>query len=74
MPSQRNKPWSGERNLAGCPMPTEQLEDIFTLPEGRVLLQYPSTMSPDSFVDFSAWLELVRRKIARMAEPGENVR
>jgi hypothetical protein len=40
-------------------------EDVFTLDEGAVVLQYPERLSPESFDDFEAWLQLIIRKAKR---------
>ncbi|WP_339694139.1 hypothetical protein [Celeribacter baekdonensis] len=40
-------------------------EDICTLPEGDVVMQWPDTLSPDSYEDLKDWTELMLRKIAR---------
>jgi hypothetical protein len=46
-------------------------EDIYSLPEGRVVIQWPSTMSAESIKDVKDWLKLVERKIARSLAPAE---
>ena len=40
-------------------------QDTFTLDEGPVVLQWPSTMSATSFEDFNDWISLQLRKIKR---------
>src|SRR5438132_1187203 len=40
-------------------------EDVFTLGEGPVVLQYPEKLSRESFEDFQSWLQLVIRKAKR---------
>ena len=40
-------------------------QDTFSLDEGNVVLQWPDKMSPDSFADFEAWMQLQLRKIKR---------
>jgi len=42
--------------------------DVFTLNEGDVVLQWPSKMSPESFEDFKDWLDLITRKAKRAVE------
>jgi len=39
--------------------------DVFSLTEGTVSLSWPKTLSPESFQDFSDWLDLLKRKIER---------
>lgn len=40
-------------------------QDVFTLDEGQVVIQWPANMSEDSFEDFKAWLKLLEKKIGR---------
>jgi hypothetical protein len=40
-------------------------QDVFTLDEGSVVLQWPSSMSAESYEDFEGWLQLVLRKVKR---------
>lgn len=40
-------------------------EDVYTLPEGDVVLQWPEHLSSDSFEDIKSWTELILRKIKR---------
>lgn len=40
-------------------------QDVFSLDEGQVVLQWPASMSPESFEDFKAWIDLQVRKIGR---------
>jgi hypothetical protein len=39
--------------------------DVFTLDEGEVILQWPDHMSPESYEDFEAWLDLIAKKAKR---------
>jgi len=40
-------------------------QDVFTLSEGDVVLQWPAGLSPESFEDFKDWLRLIERKVGR---------
>ncbi|MBV9759829.1 MAG: hypothetical protein JO340_04625 [Acidobacteriaceae bacterium] len=40
-------------------------QDVFSLREGPVTIQWPLNLSRESFQDLSDWLEIVKRKIAR---------
>jgi hypothetical protein len=40
-------------------------QDIFTLEEGQVVLQWPATLSADGYEDFKDWLKLIARKAGR---------
>lgn len=41
--------------------------DVFTLEEGEAVLQWPARMSPESYEEFKAWLDLIARKAKRAA-------
>lgn len=43
-------------------------QDVFSLDEGQVVLQWPDAMSKDSYEDFKAWIELQIRKIGRSVQ------
>ncbi len=43
-------------------------QDVFSLDEGQVILQWPSKMSHASFEDFKDWIDLQLRKIGRSVE------
>jgi len=46
--------------------PTNNMqEDVFSLAEGRVVIQWPSPLSTESIKDLQDWLKLVERKISR---------
>ena len=40
-------------------------EDVFSLTEGDVVLQWPELLSQESFEDLKAWADIVLRKIER---------
>ena len=40
-------------------------QDVFSLDEGQVILQWPAQLSKESFEDFESWIELQLRKIKR---------
>ncbi len=40
-------------------------QDVFTLREGDVVLQWPESISPESYEDLESWTKLVLRKIQR---------
>ncbi|MBL4702457.1 MAG: hypothetical protein JKX85_14500 [Phycisphaeraceae bacterium] len=40
-------------------------QDIFTLDEGQIVLQWPSSLSHESYEDFESWITLVLRKVKR---------
>jgi hypothetical protein len=40
-------------------------QDVFSLTEGPVTIQWPATLSPESFQDLADWLDIVKRKIGR---------
>ena len=46
--------------------PNKQMkEDVFSLSEGRVVIQWPTPLSAESIQDLKDWLKIVERKIAR---------
>jgi len=49
-------------------------QDVFTLDEGAVVLQWPGHLSAASYEDFEGWLNLVLRKVKRSVvdEDGED--
>ena len=57
-----------DRQHRGRPMQTGTKEDVFTLDEGQVILQWPENLSPESFEDFESWLQLVIRKVKRSVQ------
>lgn len=40
-------------------------EDVFSLSEGKVVIQWPTPLSQDSIQDLKDWLQIVERKITR---------
>jgi hypothetical protein len=55
------------------PVSAGSKQDVFSLPEGEVVLQWPEPLSPESYEDFESWLNLVLRKVKRsVREPGKN--
>jgi hypothetical protein len=55
------------------PRPEKQTmrQDIFSLTEGTVTIQWPTPLSAESLQDIKDWLKIVERKISRSAEPKE---
>lgn len=49
-------------------MAPDTKEDVFSLDEGSVILQWPSRLSKASAEDLEDWLALIGRKIKRAAE------
>ncbi|WP_439924973.1 hypothetical protein [Nitrobacter sp. JJSN] len=47
------------------------LKEVFNLEEGAVTLEYPVTLSAESYQDLSDYLELFLRKAKRRAEKGD---
>lgn len=46
-------------------------EDVFSLAEGKVTIQWPTPLSADSIQDLKDWLKILERKIARSATATE---
>ncbi len=45
--------------------PSGSRQDTFSLDEGMVILQWPATLSSDSYEDFESWIQLQLKKIKR---------
>jgi hypothetical protein len=59
-----------DHSVLRSPLPTTAMqEDVYSLPEGRIVIQWPSTLSQESIQDIKDWLKLVERKIARSQTP-----
>jgi len=46
-------------------------QDVFSLSEGPVTIQWPASLSPESYEDLAAWLDILKRKIGRSVQPKE---
>ena len=46
-------------------------EDVFSLSEGRVVIQWPAPLSAESIQDLKDWLKIVERKITRSVKEPE---
>ena len=48
-------------------------QDVFPVPEGEISIQWPVSLSPESFEDVGDWLDVLKRKIRRSVktESGE---
>jgi hypothetical protein len=46
-------------------IPVGRMQDVFSLAEGPVTIQWPASLSAESYEDFSGWLDLLKRKIGR---------
>jgi hypothetical protein len=57
-----------EQSAPAMPTPSGIRQDIFTLEEGRVVLQWPDRLSAGSLEDFEDWLQLMLRKVRRSAD------
>lgn len=40
-------------------------QDVFSLAEGDVTIQWPASLSQESYVDLADWLDILKRKMAR---------
>ena len=41
------------------------IQDTLTLPQGKVVLQWPATISQDDYQDVKVWLVLMGRRVKR---------
>ncbi len=46
-------------------------QEVFSLPEGTVAIEWPGDLSKESFEDLSDWLDILKRKISRAAKQRE---
>lgn len=60
-PSPPLSPFSSEQSK----ILKQNRQDVFSLSEGPVTIQWPADLSPESFEDLSAWLDILKRKIGR---------
>jgi hypothetical protein len=56
------------RNSGGS---TTVRQDVFSLTEGEVVLNWPTPLSQESITEFTDWLELVKRKVVRATKASE---
>jgi hypothetical protein len=47
------------------PVTAGKKQDVFSLPEGEVVLEWPEPLSPESYEDFESWINLVLRRVKR---------
>ncbi len=63
-----------ETRTGRAPLKKGMKEDVFSLPEGDVVLQWPSQLSAESYEDLAAWTEIILRKIKRaVSSASDNV-
>jgi len=70
--SNRTTEVSGATRPKRTPMQAGMKEDVFTLNEGPIVLQYPDRLSQESFEDFESWLQLIIRKAKRSIRTNES--
>jgi hypothetical protein len=58
------------------PLPNNRTmrQDVFSLAEGTVTIQWPTPLSADSIQDLKDWLKIVERKITRSEAPADEVK
>jgi hypothetical protein len=61
------------KTIVGPRTETSMRQDVFSLAEGQVTIQWPSVLSKESFEDIADWLKILERKIGRSVseEPKE---
>jgi hypothetical protein len=68
-------PISVQRIPVNPPQPSSKnnvQEDVYSLPEGRIVVQWPAVLSPESVEEVKDYLKLLERKIIRSAAKDEN--
>lgn len=65
---------SQQATSVGNPKPPLNLsrQDVFSLQEGPVTIQWPASISVESFEDLSAWLDILKRKIGRSVKVADS--
>jgi hypothetical protein len=55
------------QQMVGLSLPPKSgtRQDVFSLTEGTVTIQWPADLSNESFEDLSAWIDILKRKIGR---------
>lgn len=48
------------------------MQDVFSIPEGSVVIQWPTSLSQESLQDVKDWLQIVTRKISRSLKQASN--
>jgi len=56
----------------GAPATPGWRREVFALDEGEVVITLPNRLPADIIEDVEAWLEIVARKLRRMAAPPQN--
>jgi hypothetical protein len=51
---------------------TNMQEDVYSLPEGRIVVQWPTALSPESVQEIKDYLKLLERKIVRSTKKDEH--
>lgn len=76
IPASQNPGVSREAVRATVPPPkgAGMRQEIFTVAEGDVTIQWPERLSADSLEDFKDWLHILERKITRSSLPREDVK
>ena len=63
---QRPRTMAEAQQMAGVTLvKVEVRQDVFSLVEGPVTIQWPASLSAESYEDVADWLEIVKRKIGR---------
>jgi hypothetical protein len=59
------KPKATSAVTVGSEAKSNMRQDVFSLAEGAVTIQWPSSLSRESYEDLGAWLDILKRKIGR---------
>ena len=70
--SENEPPSDGRRGRKRMQADTNYREDVFSLQEGNVSIQWPSSLSRESYQDLADWLEILKRKIGRSVQSEES--
>jgi hypothetical protein len=74
---QSPRPLTMVKEMATVGMPTTPpaglRQDVFSLAEGDITIQWPTIISRESFEDLSAWIDILKRKIGRSVKTADDV-
>lgn len=61
----------GNSSKRNSPSGANMRQEVFSLPEGTVAVEWPGNLSLDSYQDLSDWLDILKRKIGRAAKQSQ---
>lgn len=68
MPTKQGQSSSPVTLTEGVKTASNMRQEVFTLDSGDVVIRWPSSMSQESYEDFTAWLDILKRKVGRTVQ------